>query len=182
MEYRLEVAGAPETIPGGTGILLLHPSTADTDRLDTEFLANDTDHFLVISTRTTADEVDEKLEFYGIEPAAAKIVDAISVERGYSRRESNRVEYLPGPDDIDGMLHAVERFLTEHHGKRKVSLDSVTELSFYASESLALEAVEALLELLGEYDAVGLFHLAVNVHDSEFVDEVRTHFDVVIEL
>ena len=54
MDYDLAVEGTPGTIPGGTGVLLIHPSTGETDRIDTEFLKTDTDAFLVVSTRTTA--------------------------------------------------------------------------------------------------------------------------------
>jgi hypothetical protein len=64
MDYRLAIEGGPTTVPGGTGILLLHPSTGETDRIDTEFLSTDTDEMLVISTRTTAREVRQKLEHY----------------------------------------------------------------------------------------------------------------------
>ena len=54
MDYELAIEDAPATIPGGTGILLLHPSIGETDRIDTDFFKVDTDRFLVISTRTTA--------------------------------------------------------------------------------------------------------------------------------
>lgn len=183
MEYRLEVDGAPESVPGGTGILLVHPSTADTDRVDSQFLAADTDHYLVISTRTTAAEVDEKLEFFGVDRESATIIDTISTERGYSRRESDRVQYVPGPDDTEGLLEAAEAFFEANDdGKRRMSVDSISELAFYGSESGALETIEGLLELLGRHDAVGLFHLATEVHDADFVEAVRERFDVVIEL
>lgn len=182
MKYRLEVDDAPETVPGGTGILLLHPSTADTDRVDSQFLATDTDRYLVVSTRTTASEVEEKLEFFGVESRQATIIDAISVERGYSRRESDRVHYLAAPDDVEGLIETAEDFFKLYSGKLRVSLDSITELAFYASEQQAIDAVDELLRLLEEYDAVGLFHLASEVHDPAFVDDIRSHFDVVIEL
>lgn len=182
MQYRLEVDRAPETVPGGTGILLLHPSTADTDRIDSQFLTGDTDRFLVISTRTTADEVDEKLEFFGVDRELATIIDAISIERGYSRRASDRVHYIPGPDEIDGLLSTAEEFFSRYDGKLKMSVDSISELAFYSSEPQALEAVASLLDLLERFDAIGLFHLATGVHNTSFVDEVSSCFDVVIEL
>lgn len=182
MEYRLGVGEEPTTIQGGTGVLLLHPSTAVTDRVDTEFLVDDTDQFLVISTRTTAREVWQKLEFYDVDEDRASIIDAISVERGYSRRQSEDVTYLSSPSDIGGLLTHVESFLTSNEGKRRISLDSVTELGYYAGEQQALEAVSSLLGLLEEHDAVGLFHLATGVHDEGLVDEYRRLFDVIIEL
>lgn len=182
MEYRLEVDGAPETVPGGTAILLLHPSTADTDRVDSQFLESDTDRYLVISTRTTAAEVDEKLEFLGLNRASATVIDMISTERGYSRREADRVQYLPGPADTDGLLEAAEAFFEAHGGKRRMSLDSISELAFYGSDADALEAVEGLVGLLEQHDAVGLFHVATEVHDEEFLEAVQTHFDVIIEV
>jgi hypothetical protein len=61
MDYELAIENAPESIPGGTGVLLIHPSTGETDRIDTDFLKTDTDRLLVISTRTTAREVQQKL-------------------------------------------------------------------------------------------------------------------------
>lgn len=182
MEYRLGVGEGPETIPGGTGILLLHPSTAETDRIDTDFLRDDTDRFLVISTRTTADEVEQKLEFYGISTRHADIIDAISVERGYSRRQSDRVSYLAAPDDVDGLIQTVEEFLREASGKIRLSLDSITELCYYAGERRAFEAVERILSLLDGHDAVGIFHLAIGVHDEAVIDAYRALFDVIVEL
>jgi len=46
MDYDLAIEGAPDAVPGGTVVLLLHPSTGETDRMDTDFLKTDTDHFL----------------------------------------------------------------------------------------------------------------------------------------
>ena len=59
MDYSLAIENTPASIPGGTGVLLLHPSIGETDRIDTDFLKTDTDHFLVVSTRTTAREVEQ---------------------------------------------------------------------------------------------------------------------------
>ena len=71
MDYRLDVEDTPDSIPGGTGVLLIHPSTGETDRIDTDFLKEDTDRFLVISTRTTAREVEQKLEHYDVDRSRA---------------------------------------------------------------------------------------------------------------
>ena len=97
MDYRLAIEEAPDSIPGGTGILLLHPSTGETDRIDTDFLKTDTDHFLVISTRTTAREVKQKLDHYDVDEEKAKILDTLSIERGYSRRSTDNVHYVSSP-------------------------------------------------------------------------------------
>ncbi|MFW6321966.1 MAG: DUF7090 family protein, partial [Halohasta sp.] len=75
MDYTLAIENAPDTITGGTGLLLLHPSIGETDRIDTDFLKTDTDHFLVISTRTTAREVEQKLEHYDVDEDSAVILD-----------------------------------------------------------------------------------------------------------
>lgn len=181
MEYRLEVAGTPETVAGGTSILLLRRSIDDTDRIDTQFLVDDMDHYLVISTHTTAQEIDEKLDFFDVKRESATIIDAISIERGYSRRESDRVEYLTGPGDIDGLLGASASFFDSHEGKIRVSVDSISELAFYASEERALEGVEGLCDLIKDHQAIGLFHLTREVHDQAFVDGVKSRFDLVLD-
>jgi len=182
MEYTLAIDNAPERIPGGTGILLVHPSTVETDRIDTDFLKTDTDHLLVISTRTTAREVKQKLEYYEVDESKATILDTLSVERGYTRRKSENVRYVSAPDDLDGIVEQTRRFLDEHHGKCRISLDSVTEMIYYADEDSAREAVAAIHDLLEEYDAVGLFHLADEVHDEAVVEDFRGLFDGVLEL
>jgi KaiC/GvpD/RAD55 family RecA-like ATPase len=182
MEYTLAIDNAPDTVPGGTGVLLLHPSTGETDRLDTDFLSTDTDAMLVISTRTTAREVKQKLEYYEVDEDAATILDTLSVERGYTRRQSDNVRYVSAPDDLAGIVEQTEQFLQDHDGKLRVSFDSVTELIYYADEQRALEAVGDILELLDEYDAVGMFHLAQEVHDEETVAAFREQFDGVVEL
>jgi len=182
MEYSLAIENTPEAIPGGTGILLLHPSTGETDRLDTDFLSTDTDYLLVVSTRTTAREVEQKLEYYEVDEDRATILDTLSVERGYTRRKSDNVRYVSAPDDWEAIVDQTEDFLADHDGKRRVSFDSVTELIYYADEDRAVEAVERLLELLEEHDAVGMFHLAQGVHDAETVDRFRDLFDGVITL
>ncbi|AGB33634.1 hypothetical protein C488_18795 [Natrinema pellirubrum DSM 15624] len=182
MEYTLEIDGTPATIPGGTGVLLLHPSTGETDRIDTDFFKTDTDNFLVVSTRTTAREVRQKLEYYDVDEEQAEILDTLSIERGYSRRSSDTVHYVAAPDDVDGIVDHIEGFLAEHDGKRRISIDSVTELAYYAGDEQALEAVDRILELLAEYDAVGLFHLAKDPHDADLVDRFRDRFDGVIDL
>ncbi|WP_276273289.1 DUF7090 family protein [Haloarcula litorea] len=182
MEYTLAIESTPDTVEGGTGILLLHPSTGETDRLDTEFLATDTDAMLVISTRTTAREVKQKLEYYEVDESRATILDTLSVERGYTRRQSDNVRYASAPDDLDGIVEETEAFLAEHDGKLRVSFDSVTELVYYADEERAMAALEDVLELLAEYDAVGMFHLADEVHDEETVAAFRELFDGVVEL
>jgi KaiC/GvpD/RAD55 family RecA-like ATPase len=182
MEYTLAIEGAPETIEGGTGILLVHPSTGETDRIDTDFLSTDTDHMLIVSTRTTAREVEQKLEHYTVDESKATILDTLSVERGYTRRQSENVRYVSAPDNLDEIVEQTRHFLDEHDGKLRVSFDSVTEMAYYADEDRARAAVEELLELLEEFDAVGIFHLATGVHDDEVVEGYRDLFDGTIDL
>ncbi|MFB6354430.1 MAG: ATPase domain-containing protein [Halobacteriales archaeon] len=182
MDYELAVEGAPATVPGGTGILLLHPSTGETDRIDTDFLKQDTDAFLVISTRTTAREVQQKLEHYGVDRDKAVILDTLSVERGYSRRQAENIHYVSAPDDLDGIVSRTESFLASTSGKRRISVDSITELAYYADEPAARRATERLLGLLATHDAVGLFHLSPEVHDDAVVESYEAMFDGVVEL
>jgi len=182
MEYTLAIDNTPDTVEGGTGILLVHPSTGATDRLDTDFLSTDTDAMLVISTRTTAREVKQKLEYYEVDEDRATILDTLSVERGYTRRQSDQVRYVSAPDDLEGIVEETEQFLSSHDGKLRLSFDSVTELIYYADEERALSAVGDILELLDEYDAVGMFHLAQGVHDDDTVAQFRDLFDGVVEL
>ncbi|WP_276260070.1 DUF7090 family protein [Haloglomus litoreum] len=182
MDYELAIEGAPATIPGGTGVLLVHPSTGETDRIDTDFLKTDTDHLLVVSTRTTAREVQQKLEYYGVDEEHAVILDTLSVERGYSRRSASNVHYVGAPDDLDGIVEVVREFLDSHDGKLRISFDSITELAYYADEERTRGAVEDVLALLEEHDAVGLFHLAEEVHDEDVQAGYRELFDGVITL
>jgi KaiC/GvpD/RAD55 family RecA-like ATPase len=182
MDYALAIENAPESIPGGTGVLLLHPSIGETDRIDTDFLKTDTDHFLVISTRTTAREVEQKLEHYDVDESKADILDALSVERGYSRRTSDHVHYVSTPEDLDGIVEQTREFLDSNEGKLRISVDSVTEMAYYAGVDGARDATADLLELLGDHDAVGLFHLSNEVHDDDTVDRFRELFDTVLEL
>ncbi|WP_136717014.1 DUF7090 family protein [Halorientalis salina] len=182
MDYQLGIENAPDTIEGGIGVLLLHPSTGETDRIDTDFLATDTDHMLIVSTRTTAREVEQKLEYYEVDEDSATILDTLSIERGYTRRRSDNVRYVSSPDDFDSIVDATREFLESHDGKLRVTIDSVTEMAYYADEERTREAVEELLALLDEHDAVGLFHLAEEVHDEDVVAGYRDRFDGVIEL
>jgi KaiC/GvpD/RAD55 family RecA-like ATPase len=182
MDYRLAIAETPDSVPGGTGILLLHPSTGETDRIDTDFLRTDTDHMLVVSTRTTAREVEQKLEHYDVDEDRATILDTISVERGYTRRASDHVRHVPAPDDLDSIVDQTRDFLEEHDGKRRVSIDSLTEMIYYSDVEQTRHAVEAVLALLDEHDAVGLFHLAKGVHDNDVMDDFAALFDGVVDL
>ncbi|WP_416838189.1 hypothetical protein [Haloferax sp. DFSO52] len=182
MDYELAIEETPETIPGGTGILLLHPSIGETDRIDTDFFKVDTDHFLVISTRTTAREVEQKLEYYEVDESRATILDTLSIERGYSRRSADNIYYVASPDNLDGIVEKTREFLERHDGKLRLSVDSVTEMAYYADEERAYEATKQILELLEEYDAVGLFHLSKEVHDQETLDRFRELFDGVVDL
>jgi KaiC/GvpD/RAD55 family RecA-like ATPase len=182
MDYTLAIENTPDTVPGGTGLLLLHPSIGETDRIDTDFLKTDTDRFLVVSTRTTAREVEQKLEHYDVDESRAVILDCISVERGYSRRRTENIHYVRSPDDLAGIVEQVQGFLDEYDGKLRVSVDSVTEMAYYADVDQAFAATEELLELLDEHDAVGLFHLSKEVHDDETLERFRGLFDGVIDL
>ena len=182
MDYRLEVEDTPDTIAGGTGVVLVHPSTGETDRIDTDFLKTDTDSFLVISTRTTAREVEQKLEHYDVDRSRATILDALSVERGYSRRSGEGIHYVSSPDDLEGIVDVTREFLDEHDGKLRVSVDSVTEMAYYADEERTKEAVTEVLSLLRNHDAVGLFHLAEEVHTEEVLKGYRELFDGTITL
>jgi len=182
MDYTLAVENAPETIEGGTGVLLLHPSIGETDRIDTDFFKTDTDHFLVVSTRATAREVEQKLEHYDVDEDSAVILDTLSVERGYSRRGTDDVHYVSAPDDLDGIVAKVEAFLTSHDGKVRLSVDSLTEMIYYADEDGVVDATEKLCALLADHDAVGLFHLSKEVHDEATIDRFRERFDGVIDL
>ena len=182
MDYQLAIDSAPESVPGGTGILLLHPSTGETDRIDTDFLKTDTDRFLVISTRTTAREVKQKLDHYDVDEDRAEILDTLSIERGYSRRSTDSVHYVSSPADLEGVVEVTRDFLERTEGKRRVSLDSITEMAYYADESRVREVVRELLALLDEHDAVGLFHLSKGVHDEEQVEQFLGVFDAIVDL
>ncbi len=182
MEYALAFDNAPASVQGGTGILLLHPSTVETDRVDTAFLKEDTDHLLVVSTRTTAREVRQKLEFYEVEVQSATILDTLSVQRGYTRRQREGVRYLSSPADLDGMLAETERFLEATDGKRRISIDSITEMIYYADEDRVADALETMLEQLAAHDAVGLFHMAGEVPDETTLERFGALFDGVLEL
>jgi KaiC/GvpD/RAD55 family RecA-like ATPase len=182
MDYTLAIDSAPGTIPGGTGVLLLHPSIGETDRIDTDFLKTDTDNFFVVSTRTTAREVEQKLEHYDVDESKAEILDTLSVERGYSRRPSDRVHYVASPDDLDGIVSKTRTFLESHEGKRRVSVDSLTEMAYYADDERVFEATGEILDLLEEFDAVGLFHLSKEVHDEAVLARFRDLFDIVLDL
>jgi KaiC/GvpD/RAD55 family RecA-like ATPase len=182
MDYTLGIENGPDTVSGGTGILLLHPSTGETDRIDTEFLGEDTDAFLVISTRTTAREVQQKLEHFEVDQTNATILDTLSVERGYSRRGADNIHYVSAPDDLEGIVTQVKRFFEKTEGRRRITLDSVTELAYYADEPGAKLAVERILDMLVTYDAIGLFHLSPEVHDPPYVEEMESMFDGVVEL
>ncbi|WP_440006939.1 DUF7090 family protein [Halomicrococcus sp. SG-WS-1] len=182
MDYRLAIENTPETVPGGTGVLLLHPSTGETDRIDTDFLKTDTDRFLVISTRTTAREVKQKLDHYDVDESKADILDTLSIERGYSRRNADDVHYVSSPDDLEGILDVTERFLANTDGKRRISLDSITEMAYYADEQRVHDAVADLLDLLAEHDAVGLFHLSKGVHDEEQIERFMGMFEAIVDL
>jgi len=182
MDYQLDIENTPNSIPGGTGVLLLHPSTGETDRIDTDFLKTDTDRFLVISTRTTAREVKQKLDHYDVDEDKADILDTLSIERGYSRRSTNDVHYVSAPDDLEGILSVTEEFLSTTEGKRRISFDSITEMAYYADEQRVYRTVEEVLGLLEEHDAVGLFHLSKGVHDEVQIERFLGLFDAVVDL
>jgi hypothetical protein len=182
MDYDIVVGDSTRTISAGTSLLLMHPSTGETDRIDTDFLKTDTDRFLVVSTRTTAREVRQKLEYYDVDESCADILDTLSVERGYSRRTSESVSYVSSPDDTDAIVEQVRSFLDETDGKRRLSFDSVTELAYYAGDPAALDAVERMIDIIDEFDAVALFHLSPEVHDDDDLAAYRALFDGVIEL
>jgi len=182
MDYQLDIENTPESIPGGTGVLLLHPSTGETDRIDTDFLITDTNRFLVISTRTTAREVKQKLDHYDVDESKADILDTLSIERGYSRRSTNDVHYVSAPDDLEGILSVTEQFLKETDGKRRLSFDSITEMAYYADEQRVYDTVEQVLGLLEKHDAVGLFHLSKGVHDEVQIERFLGLFDAVVDL
>lgn len=182
MDYRLDIENTPSSVPGGTAILLFHPSTGGTDPIDTGFLHMDTDRFLVVSTRTTAREVQQKLEHYDVDESKADILDTLSVDRGYSRRGGENLHYVTAPDDVDGIVSVVERFLEENAGKRRISFDSISELAYYAGDDRAAAAFERCVELLDEHDAVGLFHVSPEVHDPSTLDRLRRIGDAIIEV
>lgn len=182
MDYRLAIENAPETISAGTCLMLLHTSTGATDRLDTDFFRTDTDHLFILSTRTTAREVKQKLNHYDVDESKAVILDTLSIERGYSRRSSSNVRYVPSPEDLDGMIDAIRTFLETHDGKLRISIDSVTEMAYYADEEQTRDAVEQIVDLIVTHNAVGLFHVARAVHSEDVLDTYRELFDGIIDL
>jgi len=182
MDYALAIENAPESVPAGTSILLVHPSTGETDRLDTDFLRTDTDAFLVVSSRTTAREVKQKLEHYEVSEADATILDTLSVERGYTRRQWPNVRYVSKPGDWEAIVDEIERFLTETEDKRRVSFDSLTELIYYSDVDAGVATADRLADQLVAHDAVGMVHIAGGVHDAETLDRIRARFDGVVEL
>lgn len=180
MAYALGLEDAPETVPAGSGVLLVHPSTTDADPFETAFLTAGEEPALLISTHSAAREVQQKVEHYGIDADRVEILDTISVERGYTRRQSADVTYLSAPDDLDGLLEHTGDFLERRGPPARVSLDSITELGYYADEERLQTALTALLDLLEAHEAVGLFQLAAD--GSETVAPIRDRFAGVVEV
>jgi KaiC/GvpD/RAD55 family RecA-like ATPase len=89
---------------------------------------------------------------------------------------------VSAPDDVDGIVAHTREFLERHDGKRRISLDSLTEMAYYADEDAAYDAAEQILDLLEEFDAVGLFHLSKEVHDDATVERFQQLFDGVLDL
>lgn len=175
MAYELGIAGAPETVPPGSGVLVVHPETVDADEVETSFLTDNDDPVLVVSTHSAAREVSQKLDHYGIDRDRVEILDAISIERGYTRRQRDDVTYLRAPDDLEGIRSHVAEFLARHDGRARVTVDSITELIYFADADRGTEAVAALLDLLAEHDAVGLFHVTGDVRE-ESLEDVESEF------
>lgn len=182
MEYEITIGETTSTIDGGSGILLLHPSTAETDQVDTDFLKSGADSILIISTRTTAREVQQKLEYYGVDEEKAVIIDTLSIERGYTRRSADNIHYVSAPDDLDGIVDQVENFFSNTAGKRRISVDSLTEMAYYADEEQAHETANHILSIIEQNDAIGLFHLSPEVHDETVVDSFAAYFEGVITI
>jgi KaiC/GvpD/RAD55 family RecA-like ATPase len=182
MDYALEIQGAPQTVPAGTSILLEHPSIGGTDPIDTGFLSAGSEPALVVSTRTTAREVAEKLDHYGVDPEQIHILDAVSIDRGYSRRDKPRVEFVPSPDDVDGIVNEVKLFFESVDGESRLSFDSISELAYYAGESAAVDGLDRLTELLRKHRAIGLFHVSPEVHDSAIQEQFEAACDGLISL
>lgn len=181
MAYDLGIDGAPETVPAGSGILVVHPSTVATDDVDTQFLADNDDPVLVVSTHSAAREVGQKLEHYGIDRDRVEILDTISVERGYTRRQRDDVTYLRAPGDLAHGLEHVEAFLAEQDGDARVTVDSVTELIYYADVDQVRETMTDFLDLLDEYEAVGLFHVARDIHE-DALGPLREDFRGIVDI
>lgn len=181
MGYTLDVEGTPAEISSGTAILLEHPSIGGTDPVDTGFLKPGSEPALVVSTRTTAREVAEKLAHYGVDQDRTEIIDTLSVDRGYSRRPRPGVHFVSAPDDVDGILEAVEAFLVEHD-RARVSFDSITELAYYAGEESAAAALEEVTGLLADHEAIGLFHVSPEVHETAIRERFANACGALIEI
>ncbi len=126
----------------------------------------------MISTRTTAREVQQKLEHFGVDQEKAVILDTLSVERGYSRRRSDNIHYVSAPDDLDGIVAQTETFFEKTSGKRRLSVD----------QGDGPKGRTRLLALIEEHDAVGLFHFSPEVHSDDVLAAYEALFDGVIEL
>jgi len=180
MEYELGFAEGPETVPGGSGILLVHPSTTDADDFETAFLTAAAEPAMLISTHSAAREVKQKIEHYGVDQNRVEILDTISTDRGYTRRQEAGVTYLSAPDDVEGLLAATEDFLERRGAPARLSLDSITELGYYAGEEHLVEALVGLLDQLSAHDAIGLFQLAADGEAA--VADLRDRFAGVVEV
>lgn len=180
MEYTLGFEDAPATVPAGSGVLLVHPSTMDADQFETTFVAAASDPVLLISTHSAAREVRQKLEHYDVDLDRVEILDTISVERGLTRRQSEGVTYLSAPDDLAGLVDHAADFLERQGPPARISLDSITELTYYADAPRVEESLVDLLDLLAAHNAVGLFQLAAD--GEAVVESIRNRFAGVVEV
>ncbi len=110
---------------------------------------------LVISTRTTAREVKRNWSTTRStrpkRPSSTRCRSSADTPVAVRKRP-----IVSAPDDLSGIVSEAETVLQEHDGKLRVTFDSLTELIYYADEDGALSAVEDILDLLDEYDAVGM--------------------------
>jgi len=121
----------------------------------------------------------------GVNTSKLRFIDAISQTYGITAKETKQCKYVFGPLNIEGIVNAVEQFLTKpkKHRKTFVFIDSITTILLYNHLPRTVRFSQFLTKKLRSLDISGIMVSVTSGLTSErLIKELKQLCDEVIDI
>ncbi|WP_435195507.1 RAD55 family ATPase [Natronomonas sp. EA1] len=189
--YELGGSLAGTEVAPGNSLLITGPALSGKDRLGFEFLEHglaNGEGAIIVTNRDSADRLrrDHEVLFEAGPPVG--IVDCITKHQGQGTiRDSDDIRYASSPEDMTGIgikfSNLLEGFYKERGvTKNRVLFTSLSTLLIYSDLQTVFRFLHVFTSRIENADALGLFVLESEAHDSQAMNTLSQLFDGLIRI
>lgn len=189
--YELGGSLAGTEVAPGNSLLITGPALSGKTRLGLEVLEHGVENgegAIVVTNKDSADRLRREHAPLFEADAPVGIVDCITKHQGQGTiRDSDDIRYASSPEDMTGIGIKFSNLLEEFYKQRgvtrnRVLFTSVSTLLIYSDLQTVFRFLHVFTSRIENADALGLFILESEAHDSQTVNTLSQLFDGLIRI